>query len=268
MRIKKGGSVKKNSGKIFEASTDTSKADGVIIGERLKEIRKFANVTQQELAERLNIGQTALSRLEKRTDIHVSTLRGYIEALGATLKIDALFNDPNMLVRHVEEATFFSFEVVDENQLLLPIIDDEFPGRRDVVFSIKPQYSEKIINGSKTVELRRRFPTNVPAGTIALIYSTSPTRAVTGIAEIDSVLKGKPSQIWRKYSKEACIEKPDFDAYFAGAETGFVIKLTNARAFRRPFELAEMRERFNFEPPQSFLYAPPQLRKALLNESA
>ncbi|MGN6207957.1 helix-turn-helix domain-containing protein [Asticcacaulis sp.] len=260
--------MKKFTEKVFEARPHAKDLDAATIGERLKEIRKIAGVTQDELAARLRIGQTALSKLEKRDDIHVSTLKGYIEALGATLRIDARFSDPTTIVRFVQESNY-ALESVDENQLVLPLIgEDHFPARRDVVFSIKPQYSEKILDGKKTVELRRRFPIDTPAGTKALIYSTSPTRAVTGIAQIDEVLKGTPSSIWKNFSTEACIAKDDFDSYFAGAENGFVIKLSHATPLSRPFELNELRERFNFEPPQSFLYATPKLRAALLNESA
>ncbi len=258
--------MKKIAGKVFEAVPHSNNLDALQIGERLKEIRKIAGVTQEELATRMRIGQTALSKLEKRDDILLSSLKSYLEALGARLRVDAAITDPSTVVRFVQEAKV-AFEMVDENQLLLPIIaEDHFPKRRDVIFSIKPQYSEKIVAGQKTVELRRRFPLDVPRGTIALIYSTSPTRAVIGVAEIDEVVKGSTPLIWKNFSKEACVTKEDFDNYFMGVESGFVIKLANARPLRRSFSLSELRERFNFEPPQSYLYAAPQMREALLNE--
>jgi predicted transcriptional regulator/DNA-binding XRE family transcriptional regulator len=256
------------AGKIFDARPHPKYLDSLHVGERLKEIRNVAGVTQNELAARLKIGQTALSKLEKRTDIHVSTLRNYIEALGATLRIDARFDSSDTLIRCLKEASV-SFEQIDENQLLLPIFEEEaFSTRRDVVFSIKPTYCEKILDGTKTVELRRRFPLNVPSGTMALIYATTPLRAVVGVAEIDEVLQGSPSSIWASFEKEACITKPDFETYFHGVDKGYVIKLSNSVQFKRRIELSELRERFNFEPPQSYLYATPQLREALLNEFA
>jgi predicted transcriptional regulator/DNA-binding XRE family transcriptional regulator len=253
-------------GKIFEAKLSTTGRQEMQIGKRLRDIRQLAGVTQLELARRLNIDQTAVSRLEKRDDIRLSTLRGYIEALGATLRIDASFGDESARVWHLEEASF-DHDYNDENQLVLPIIgDDRFPLERDIVFSIKPEHSEKIEKGLKTVELRRRFPTNVPSGTVALIYTTMPVRALTGIAEIARVLKCSTSLIWEEFAPEICITKEDFNAYFAGTEIGFVIKLHRARPLRRPLYLHELRQRFNFEPPQSFLYAPPHMREALSYE--
>jgi predicted transcriptional regulator/DNA-binding XRE family transcriptional regulator len=253
-------------GKIFEAKLGKAGYRQMHVGNRLRDLRQFAGVTQRELARRLNIDQTAVSRLEQRDDVRLSTLRGYIEALGATLRIDARFRDESARVWHLEEASF-SHDYNDENQLVLPIIgDDRFPLERDIVFSIKPEHSEKIEKGLKTVEIRRRFPTNVPSGTVALIYTTTPIRALTGIAEIAGVLKRSTSRIWEEFAPEICVTREDFNAYFAGTDIGFVIKLHRARALRRPLYLDELRQRFNFEPPQSFLYSPPQMRDALSYE--
>src|SRR5690242_2910544 len=151
-------------GKVFEAKAGEAPENNTHIGQRLRDIRKLAGLTQEQLAARLNIGQGALSRVEGRRDILVSTLRDYLSALGATVRIDARFDDASALVTSMREADF-DFEAVDENQLVLPIVGEErFPPRRDVVFSIKPDYCEKIVTGAKTVELRRRFPMSVPAG--------------------------------------------------------------------------------------------------------
>lgn len=253
----------KVAGKVFEAKAGEAAENDAHIGERLREIRKLAGLTQEQLAARLNIGQGALSGVEGRRDILVSTLRDYLSALGATVRIDARFDDASALVTSMREADF-RFEAVDENQLVLPILSEErFLPRRDVVFSIKPDYCEKIVTGAKTVELRRRFPMSVPVGTTALIYATSPTRALLGIAEIGLVHRRTPEDIWASFSDRACIARKDFDNYFDGVEHGYAIELKRARPLRRALELSELRDRFNFEPPQSFLYATQKMREAL-----
>jgi transcriptional regulator with XRE-family HTH domain len=48
-------------------------------------------MTQQELAETLNVDQSAVSKLEHRTDMYVSTLRRCIAAMGAEREIRAIF---------------------------------------------------------------------------------------------------------------------------------------------------------------------------------
>lgn len=253
-------------GKVFAVRPSLSGTVDMHVGERLREIRHEAGVTQSELAARLKKNQAEISRVERREDILVSTLRSYIEALGGRLRIDASLGDRSFMVRSLEEATL-QFEYQDENQLILPILGEKpFPPRRDIVFSVKPEYSEKIISGKKTVELRRRFPASVPMGTIALIYATTPTQALTGLAEIEAVISDSPSAIWDEFSNEACIDRPDFETYFSGTSQATAIKLKRARRLRRQLELDELRERFNFEPPQSFLYVAPELRETLSYE--
>lgn len=252
-------------GKTIEATSKSVLGNERCIGQRLRDLRILAGLTQVELAERLNIGQTALSRLEKRRDVQFSTLRDYVEALGAKLRITAAFDLTTAtalnLVENVCDAG------VDEDQFVLPIFSDEdYQSGRDVVLSIKPQYSSLIMEGRKTVELRRRFPIKVPKGTLAFIYSTTPDQAIVGTARIKGVVKEEVSKIWADFAESACVEKDDFDAYFAGVEEGFALRFENVRSFQRAVGLQELRDRFSFEPPQSFLYAKPVLREALNDE--
>lgn len=57
----------------------------------LNELRQARAMSQEKLAEELNIKQSSVSKIEHRTDIYVSTLRTYIEALGGELNIIAKF---------------------------------------------------------------------------------------------------------------------------------------------------------------------------------
>ena len=70
----------------------------------------------------------------------------------------------------------------------------------------------------------------------------------------------------KDYAEQACVSHSHFRSYFSGLSTAVAIKLRNAVRLCRPIELAELRERFSFEPPQSFLYAQPELRRAVQNE--
>jgi len=64
----------------------------------LAQLRQSRHVTQVQLAETLGISQGNVSRLEGRSDVYLSTLRGYIEALGGHLEITAVFNDQRLPV--------------------------------------------------------------------------------------------------------------------------------------------------------------------------
>lgn len=57
----------------------------------LQDIRKARKLTQEQMATVLNIGQDSISRLEKRSDMMLSTMRSYIEAMGGSLELVARF---------------------------------------------------------------------------------------------------------------------------------------------------------------------------------
>ena len=59
----------------------------------LRELRQALELTQQQLAETLKVNQAAVSKIESESDMYVSTLRRFLEAMGATLKIVAVFPD-------------------------------------------------------------------------------------------------------------------------------------------------------------------------------
>jgi DNA-binding XRE family transcriptional regulator len=64
----------------------------------LAELRQSRHVTQVQLAETLGISQGNISRLEARSDVYLSTLRSYVEALGGHLEIAAVFGDERVRV--------------------------------------------------------------------------------------------------------------------------------------------------------------------------
>ncbi len=59
----------------------------------LSDLRKARDLTQKRTAEILEIGQDAVSRLERRSDVLLSTLRGYVEAMGGSLELVVTFPD-------------------------------------------------------------------------------------------------------------------------------------------------------------------------------
>lgn len=57
----------------------------------MKELRKALQCSQDKVARKLHINQAAVSKIERRTDMYVSTLRDFIEAMGGSLEIIAQF---------------------------------------------------------------------------------------------------------------------------------------------------------------------------------
>jgi DNA-binding XRE family transcriptional regulator len=68
----------------------------------LKDLRQAVAQTQQDLASTLGVGQDTISRIEKRSDMLLSTLRRYVEAMGGKLELVAQFPDrPPMVIDHL-----------------------------------------------------------------------------------------------------------------------------------------------------------------------
>lgn len=69
----------------------------------LHELRRARSLTQQDLAKALNVNQPAVSKLEQRADMYVSSLRSYIEAVGGRLKIVAEFPEGEVAVTNFSQ---------------------------------------------------------------------------------------------------------------------------------------------------------------------
>ncbi len=64
----------------------------------MHELRQALAMTQQGLADRLQVNQPAIAKLEKRTDLYISSLRSYIEAVGVQLRIVASFPTGDVVI--------------------------------------------------------------------------------------------------------------------------------------------------------------------------
>ncbi len=69
----------------------------------LQELRQALHLTQQELADVLQMNQAAISKLEHQSDMYVSTLRRFVEALGGELRIVAHFPQGDVVVNQFED---------------------------------------------------------------------------------------------------------------------------------------------------------------------
>ena len=64
----------------------------------LNELRNARGLTQEMLAEMLHIQQPAVAKMERRTDMYISTLRSHIRAMGGELEIIARFPDGDVKI--------------------------------------------------------------------------------------------------------------------------------------------------------------------------
>jgi predicted transcriptional regulator len=127
------------------------------------------------------------------------------------------------------------------------------PSRSAVLISIRSSFVEAIFAGRKTVELRRHAP-NVAEGTPMVMYSSGRDRAIRGHAVIGQILSSDPDSLWELVGDETGLSRPEYDAYFAGAERAYAIPLEGISEGKRQVSLADMRAQHGLEPPQSWRY--------------
>ncbi|MFQ5777783.1 MAG: XRE family transcriptional regulator [Terriglobia bacterium] len=75
-----------------------AKADEMVKGMALDELRAARDLTQEHLARILRVNQPAISKLERRTDMYVSTLQHMVKAMGGDLEIRAVFPEGSVRI--------------------------------------------------------------------------------------------------------------------------------------------------------------------------
>ena len=79
------------------------RTQSMLEGLPLADLRRARELSQTTLAEALEATQPEVSKIERRTDLYVSTLRRYIEAMGGELEIVARFPDGDVRINQFEE---------------------------------------------------------------------------------------------------------------------------------------------------------------------
>ena len=91
--------------KMFPASRERSR----VLAEKyraempLVELREAREMTQVHLAKILGVNQAAVSKLERRADMYVSTLQSFVKAMGGELKITAQFPEGTVEISQFED---------------------------------------------------------------------------------------------------------------------------------------------------------------------
>lgn len=122
--------------------------------------------------------------------------------------------------------------------------------RRVALMSIHPEYAEALLDGTKTVELRRsRFANDISH---ILIYATSPVQKVLGWAKTGPIKEGSPTRIWETHKGQAGISRSTYRAYFQGSRRAIAIHVMSPQWLPTPLSLSEIDD--GLQAPQSWRY--------------
>lgn len=124
-----------------------------------------------------------------------------------------------------------------------------------VLLSVQPRFAEAILNGTKTYELRRRFPSLEP-GTIVYIYSSSPAMAIVGSFVSAEIHRSDKDDLWVRLSAFLGLAEQEYQSYLADLSHGVGISTTSVRRFAKALPLHKIRSEMKLDAPQSFRYIP------------
>ena len=102
-----------------------------------------------------------------------------------------------------------------------------------VVLSIKPEFADKIFQGTKKYEFRRAIFKNPEVKKI-IVYASSPVQKIIGEFDIDQIITHDLRTLWNKTKKYSGISEDFFFEYFVNKENGFAIKIKNTKLYRTP----------------------------------
>ena len=119
-----------------------------------------------------------------------------------------------------------------------------------VLLSIKPEFAERIFDGSKKYEFRKAIFKNPNIRTV-VVYASSPVQLVIGEFDIETILIDAPEKLWEKTQEFSGISEEFFFNYFFERSVGFAIKIKKTRLYEKPRCLRKI---YNLNPPQSFCY--------------
>lgn len=118
--------------------------------------------------------------------------------------------------------------------------------------SIKPQYADRILNGTKKFEFRKMIPKRIDEIDKVFIYSSFPIQRVIGYFTVKKVYKMDPLELWLHTWKQAGIGINDFQQYFQDKEFGYAIEIDKVIAYQKPLFFKEIDA--TGKVPQSFKY--------------
>ncbi len=148
-----------------------------------------------------------------------------------------------------------SVEAYAERYLFEMMIFEEMDMRKNTLLSVKTQYANLLVSGCKTVELRKKFPSDIEEGSKLFIYSSSPQQKVIGEVVVERVVELPINELWKTAGYQSLVPWADFCEYYQGKEKGVAIFVKNQKKYETPILLSDLNPSLK-RPPQSYCYLP------------
>src|SRR4051794_8665524 len=105
-----------------------------------------------------------------------------------------------------------------------------------VLLSVRPRFAASLLDGTKTVEVRRRR-VRVPDGAVCLLYASSPMRALVGAITVSTTESASAEDLWSRHGHAMGLDRKEYDEYLEGAANPCAIIVGTATAFGAAIQL-------------------------------
>jgi len=123
-----------------------------------------------------------------------------------------------------------------------------------IILSIKPKFTDLILSGQKTIEMRTKIGKKFTNDENVVIYSSSPKKAIVAIAKIKKIENLDKYEVEDYHLNKVCISRDFFNEYMKNRSTCYLIELKDLKKLKNPLMLNDLRDK-GFIAPQSFCYA-------------
>ena len=137
---------------------------------------------------------------------------------------------------------------------LEPLEDYETPV---VLLTIRPKYAQRILSGYKKFELRTWIGLDLVPGMLVVMYVSGDVKAIVGEFRIGKVIKGRPDFVRKQIEtaggeETTGVGEEDY-SYISRSKKAFALEVTNAKKYKRPIYLNEVRNVIpGWNPPMSY----------------
>lgn len=118
-----------------------------------------------------------------------------------------------------------------------------------ILLSVKPEYIDKIFDGSKTFEYRRKLPQKTISSIV--LYATDPVQRIVGEVEVIGTISASPTALWEQTKHNAGISRAKYRDYFHKCKNANAFVLGEVTKYQSPKALSDYDIN---SAPQSFQY--------------
>ena len=121
----------------------------------------------------------------------------------------------------------------------------------NLIISIKSQYAQMILDGSKRYEYRKSIPQRCDIQKV-YIYATKPICRIVGEFTLDGIISDTPQKVWAATARQGGITKTFFNDYFKGRNKAYALKIGDVIKYDTPLDPRKVIT--DFTAPQNFMY--------------